>query len=199
MTNSNPFSPFRLPANHPNIFAHLSIPVSPLPYISPSTRTLDFLALNNAIASLPSNSVIVLQPSSNNPTGCDPSPEVSHHLSPRPRTAQTAHIIQASPTRPPGNPETKSPSLHASHSSERKSVVLLNLPSKTHSNGASSPIPSPPTPTSPSSTPPIQASPAALPPPIASPSASSPPVPSPSSSPPRTGNASACTASASAC
>ena len=45
-----------------------------LPYYNPSTCSLDFDALNAAIEALPSQSVILLQTSANNPTGCDPTP-----------------------------------------------------------------------------------------------------------------------------
>ena len=44
-------------------------------YYEPVSQTLDFGSFNAAIAALPEQSVIVLQSSSQNPTGCDPSPE----------------------------------------------------------------------------------------------------------------------------
>lgn len=61
-------------ANHPNIFQSQSIQTHPLPYHNPTTHSLDFAAFTKAIASLPDHSVIVLQASSHNPTGCDPTP-----------------------------------------------------------------------------------------------------------------------------
>ncbi|KAF8252249.1 PLP-dependent transferase [Wilcoxina mikolae CBS 423.85] len=60
--------------NHPNVFSFLGLEPVSLPYYDPSTNSLAFSALNAAIASLPPQSVIVLQTSSQNPTGCDPSP-----------------------------------------------------------------------------------------------------------------------------
>lgn len=58
--------------NHPNVFSFLGLEPKPLPYYNPSTRGIDFAALILAIASLPPQSVIVLQTAAQNPTGCDP-------------------------------------------------------------------------------------------------------------------------------
>ena len=60
--------------NHPNVFSHVGIEPVALPYYNASTHALDADALTAAIVALPRQSVIVLQTSGNNPTGCDPTP-----------------------------------------------------------------------------------------------------------------------------
>lgn len=54
------------------MFSFLGLDPVPLPYYDPATKSLDFDLLNTTIGALPAQSVIVLQTSANNPTGCDP-------------------------------------------------------------------------------------------------------------------------------
>lgn len=67
-------------ANHPNVFSFVGLETASLPYYDHLTCYLAFSALNTAIAALPIHAVIVLQSSSHNPTGCDPSPAQWHQL-----------------------------------------------------------------------------------------------------------------------
>ena len=59
--------------NYRNVFSGLGIECVDLPYYNSSTRTLDFDSFRTAIENLPLCSVVVLQTSAHNPTGCDPS------------------------------------------------------------------------------------------------------------------------------
>lgn len=63
---------FNVLVNHPNVFSFLDLEPNPLPYYNPATCGIDFPALLSAIASLPPQSVVVLQTAAQNPTGCDP-------------------------------------------------------------------------------------------------------------------------------
>ena len=59
--------------NYRNIFGALGLECVDLPYYDNSTRTLDFDNYKAAIMNLPVCSVVILQVSAHNPTGCDPS------------------------------------------------------------------------------------------------------------------------------
>ena len=61
-------------ANHPNVFTYLGVEAVLLPYYDHPTQSLAFNRFKDAIDALPPQSVIVLQSSSQNPTGCDPNP-----------------------------------------------------------------------------------------------------------------------------
>lgn len=61
--------------NHPYVFQSAGIKTSLLPYFSSKTNTFDFEKFSEAIKSLPTQSVILVQSGAQNPTGCDPSPE----------------------------------------------------------------------------------------------------------------------------
>ena len=59
--------------NYRNVFREIGIECVDLPYYNSSTKTLDFHSFKTAIESLPLCSVVILQTSAHNPTGCDPS------------------------------------------------------------------------------------------------------------------------------
>lgn len=59
--------------NYRNIFSALGVECVDLPYYNGVERAVDFESFKSAIANLPFGSVIVLQASAHNPTGCDPS------------------------------------------------------------------------------------------------------------------------------
>lgn len=61
--------------NHPFVFQSAGIKTSLLPYFSSKTNTFDFVKFSEAIRSLPTQSVILVQSGAQNPTGCDPSPD----------------------------------------------------------------------------------------------------------------------------
>ncbi|KAJ5095774.1 hypothetical protein NUU61_005130 [Penicillium alfredii] len=61
--------------NHRNVFRTLDIQPIELPYYDPSTKSLNWTAFKDSIASLPTQSVVLLQTAAHNPTGCDPTPE----------------------------------------------------------------------------------------------------------------------------
>ncbi|KAJ5688195.1 Pyridoxal phosphate-dependent transferase major region subdomain 2 [Penicillium majusculum] len=75
--NGNPeiFLPTDSWLNHPYVFQSAGIKTSLLPYFSSKTNTFDFEKFSEAIKSLPTQSVILVQSGAQNPTGCDPSPE----------------------------------------------------------------------------------------------------------------------------
>ena len=66
--------------NYHNIFSGLGIKCVDLPYYDSSTKALDFDSFKAAIENLPAGSVIVLQVSAHNPTGCDPNIDQWHEL-----------------------------------------------------------------------------------------------------------------------
>ena len=59
-------------ANHANVFEHVGLQVEFLPYFDQTTTDLNFPRFHSAIDELPERSVIVLQTSGQNPSGCDP-------------------------------------------------------------------------------------------------------------------------------
>ena len=63
------------PENHPNVFASQGLQTTSLPCYNPSENSLAFSTLLSALGAIPERSVVVLQTSSHNPTGCDPTLE----------------------------------------------------------------------------------------------------------------------------
>ncbi|KAM3539828.1 hypothetical protein ARSEF1564_007269 [Beauveria bassiana] len=61
-------------ANHPNVFNYVGLKAMPLPWYSPKSQMFDLNAFLSYVKDIPPRSVIVLQVSCNNPTGCDASP-----------------------------------------------------------------------------------------------------------------------------
>lgn len=61
--------------NHPFVFQSAGIKPSIIPYFSSKTNTVDFQNFSEAVKSLPTQSVVLLQSGAQNPTGCDPSPD----------------------------------------------------------------------------------------------------------------------------
>jgi aspartate aminotransferase len=62
----------RLTANHPNVFRSVGINVATFTYYDRVTQSLDFETVKREIDNLAPRSVILLQTSAHNPTGCDP-------------------------------------------------------------------------------------------------------------------------------
>lgn len=60
--------------NHRNLFKTLGIQLVGLPYYDPSIKSLNWNAFKAAIESLPPKSVVLIQTTAHNPTGCDPTP-----------------------------------------------------------------------------------------------------------------------------
>ncbi|KGO38572.1 Pyridoxal phosphate-dependent transferase, major region, subdomain 2 [Penicillium expansum] len=71
--NAEIFLPSDTWLNHPFVFQSQGIKPSLLPYFSSKTNTFDFQKFSEAIKSLPTQSVVLLQSGAQNPTGCDPS------------------------------------------------------------------------------------------------------------------------------
>lgn len=66
--------------NHARIFGHAGFTVGSYPYYDPAHHRLDLNALLAALRSMPAKSVVVLQASAHNPTGCDPSLDEWHQI-----------------------------------------------------------------------------------------------------------------------
>ncbi|KUM62531.1 hypothetical protein ACN42_g4587 [Penicillium freii] len=62
-------------SNHANVFEHVGLQVDYLPYFDAAICDLNFSLFHSAVDKLPEHSVIVLQTSGQNPTGCDPTRE----------------------------------------------------------------------------------------------------------------------------
>lgn len=62
-------------ANHPKVFQSAGVPTKTYRYYSPETFGLDFDALIEDLAKIPSGDVVLLHGCCHNPTGVDPSPE----------------------------------------------------------------------------------------------------------------------------
>ncbi|KGO66977.1 Pyridoxal phosphate-dependent transferase, major region, subdomain 2 [Penicillium italicum] len=71
--NAEIFLPSDTWLNHPFVFQSQGIKPSLLPYFNSKTNAFDFLKFSEAIKSLPTQSVILLQSGAQNPTGSDPS------------------------------------------------------------------------------------------------------------------------------
>ncbi|EKV12773.1 hypothetical protein PDIG_42090 [Penicillium digitatum PHI26] len=73
--NAEIFLPSDTWLNHPFVFQSAGIKPSIIPYFSSKTNTVDFQNFSEAVKSLPTQSVVLLQSGAQNPTGCDPSPD----------------------------------------------------------------------------------------------------------------------------
>ncbi|KAJ5888747.1 hypothetical protein N7495_008788 [Penicillium taxi] len=73
--NAEIFLPNETWLNHPHVFQAAGIKPTFIPYFSKKTNKFDFESFTAAIKALPAQSVVLLQSSAQNPTGCDPSPE----------------------------------------------------------------------------------------------------------------------------
>ncbi|KAF1823290.1 PLP-dependent transferase [Dissoconium aciculare CBS 342.82] len=70
---SKVYIPLETWTNHPNVFQSVGFTTASLPWYNEERRAFDLTLFQSEIVKIPSQSIVVLQISANNPTGCDPS------------------------------------------------------------------------------------------------------------------------------